>query len=91
MISFEYDPDKAAKNLAKHGVSFDEAMSVFYDENAVQFYDEAHSQNEDRFIMLGMSGQARLVVVCHCERKDVIRIISARKATKNESKYYQRY
>jgi hypothetical protein len=90
MIKFEWDPRKDSANLRKHGVSFEEAQSVFYDENAVQFYDEHHSEQEDRFIMLGLSIRSRILVVCHCEREtgNVIRIISARKATKNESKYY---
>ena len=91
MIKFEWNPSKAASNLKKHGVSFEEAQSVFYDEFAVQFYDESHSSEEDRFLMLGMSSGAHLLLVCHCERGsgDIIRIISARKATKQESSYYE--
>lgn len=91
MIKFEWDQAKAASNKKKHGVSFDEAQSVFYDEFAVQFFDEESSESEDRFLMLGFSDKARLLIVCHCERDqgNTIRIISARKATKNESKYYQ--
>lgn len=91
MIKFEWDPPKAAANLKKHHISFDEAKSVFYDEFAVQFVDEEHSSDEDRFLMLGMSSGARLLIVCHCEREhgEVIRIISARKATKRESAFYQ--
>ena len=75
----------------KHQVSFDEARSVFYDEFAVQFFDEEHSSDEDRFLMLGMSSGAKLLLVCHCEREhgEVIRIISARKATQRESAFYQ--
>lgn len=91
MICFEWDEAKSASNFKKHGVSFEEAKSVFFDEFALQFYDESHTQlGEDRFLMLGMSNEARLVLVCHCERNDgnTIRIISARKATKNESRYY---
>jgi uncharacterized DUF497 family protein len=90
MIRFEWDPAKAALNIKKHGISFDEARSVFYDELAVQFYDEPHSGGEDRFLMLGMSSGARLLIVCHCEREGggVIRIISARKATKQEQSFY---
>jgi len=63
---------------------------VFFDENAIQFYDEDHSEQEDRFIMLGLSIRSRILVVCHCEREsgNVIRIISARKATRSERKYY---
>jgi hypothetical protein len=91
MIKFEWDKAKAASNQKKHGVSFEEAQSVFYDEFAVQFYNEASSKSEDRFLMLGFSDEARLLIVCHCERSQgaIIRIISARKATKNEAKYYQ--
>jgi len=90
MIKFDWDPAKAASNLRKHGVSFEEAQSVFYDELAVQFYDEPHSSDEERFLMLGMSSGAHLLLVCHCERDSggVIRIISARKATKKESSFY---
>ncbi|KAF0206341.1 MAG: hypothetical protein FD173_191 [Gallionellaceae bacterium] len=91
MINFEWDSVKATANKKKHDVSFAEAQSVFYDEFAVQFFDEENSESEDRFLMLGLSGEARLLIVCHCERDqgNIIRIISARKATKNESKYYQ--
>lgn len=90
MIEFEWDTAKAATNIKKHGISFEEAKSVFYDEFAVQFLDEEHSGDEDRFIILGMSKRAQLLMVCHCERDagNVIRIISGRKATKNESKFY---
>ena len=89
MIEFNWDPAKAASNLRKHGVSFEEAQSVFYDEFAIQFYDERESSDEERFLMLGMSSGAHLLLVCHCERVGgVIRIISARKATKQESSFY---
>lgn len=90
MIRFEWDPDKAVLNIKKHGVSFEDAQTVFYDDLAVQFYDEPHSDGEDRFLMLGMSSSARLLIVCHCERRggSVIRIISARKATKQEHSFY---
>ena len=89
MIKFEWDAAKAASNKKKHGVSFEEAQSVFYDEFAVQFFDEDNSAAEDRFLMLGFSDEARLLMVCHCEREgNIIRIISARKATKNESHFY---
>lgn len=92
MVTFEWDPAKATSNLRKHGVSFEDAKSVFYDEFAVQFYDEQHSSGEERFLMLGMSSGAQLLLVCHCERDGggVIRIISARKATKRESSFYGR-
>ncbi|MBL0227706.1 BrnT family toxin [Thermomonas sp.] len=91
MIKFEWNPAKAASNLKKHGVSFEEAQTVFYDEFAVQFYDDPHSAEEDRFLLLGMSSGAHLLLVCHCERDggDIIRIISARKATKQESAHYE--
>jgi uncharacterized protein len=91
MIKFEWDPGKAATNLKKHQVSFEEAKSVFFDEFAVQFFDEEHSSTEGRFLMLGYSSEARLLIVCHCERDQghVVRIISARKATKRESAFYQ--
>jgi uncharacterized protein len=91
MIKFEWDVEKAASNIKKHGVSFDSAKSVFYDEFAIQFFDEANSDTEDRFLMLGLSDQASLLMVCHCERDlgSTIRIISARKATKNESNHYR--
>ena len=91
MIEFEWHPSKATANLKKHQVSFEEAQTVFYDEFAVQFFDEAHSADEVRFLMLGMSVQSKLLLVCHCEREggDIIRIISARKATKRESAFYR--
>jgi uncharacterized DUF497 family protein len=90
MIAFEWNEAKSRANQKKHGISFEEAKSVFFDEYAVQFYDDEHSSEEDRFIMLGMSNLSRILVVCHCERAEgqVIRIISARKATKKESGYY---
>jgi hypothetical protein len=91
MIKFEWDEPKASANLKKHQVSFEEAQSVFFDEFGVQFFDEGHSYNEERFLMLGMSSGAKLLIVCHCERAHgaVIRIISARKATKREGAFYQ--
>jgi len=92
MLRFEWDSAKAAANLRKHHVSFEEARTVFYDEFAIQFYDETHSSDEDRFLLLGMSSGARLLLVCHCERGagEVIRIISARQATRKESAHYGR-
>jgi uncharacterized DUF497 family protein len=91
MIKFEWDELKAAANLKKHQVSFDEARSVFFDDFGVQFFDVDHSTDEERLLMLGMSSGAKLLIVCHCERDQgvVIRIISARKATKRESAFYQ--
>ena len=87
---FEWDSAKAKSNLKKHGISFEEAQSVFYDEFAVQFFDEEHSSDEERFLMLGMSVDTNLLIVCHCERSggSVIRIISARKATRKEQAFY---
>ncbi|MCF8199906.1 MAG: BrnT family toxin [Sulfuritalea sp.] len=89
-MRFEWNSAKATANLRKHPVSFEEAQSVFHDEFAVQFFDEAHSVNEERFLLLGMSVGARLLLVCHCEREagNIIRIISARKATPRESAFY---
>ena len=91
MIKFEWDEAKAAANLKKHQVSFDEAKSIFFDEFGVQFFDDEHSSGEERFLMLGMSSIAKLLIVCHCERHRgaAIRIISARKATKRESAFYR--
>jgi len=90
MLKFDWDSAKADSNRKKHGVSFEEAQSVFYDEFAIQFYDEPQSSDEERFLILGMSSGAHLLLVCHCERDggDVVRIISARKATKQESSFY---
>lgn len=78
--------------MRKHGVAFDEARSVFYDEHAVEFYDDEHSEWEDRFLLLGLSSRLRLLLVCHCYREEdnVIRIVSARKATRAESEHYRR-
>ena len=91
MIKFEWNASKATANLKKHQITFEEAQTVFYDEFALQFFDEAHSEEEERFLMLGMSVHSKLLIVCHCERDegDVIRIISARKATKRESAFYR--
>ena len=91
-IQFEWDENKNQINQRKHGISFQEAKTVFYDEEALVIDDPEHSEQEDRFIILGLSNQANLLVVCHCDRASdtVIRIISARKATKTESKYYEK-
>jgi uncharacterized DUF497 family protein len=91
-IKFAWDATKAAENIKNHGVSFEEAQTVFYDNFATEFYDDKHSEWEDRFLLLGLSANLRLVMVCHCYREgeSVIRIISARKATAKESKYYRR-
>ena len=89
-IKFDWDPHKAATNQKKHKVSFEEAKSAFYDERAKLINDPDHSADEERFILLGLSHLLRVVVVCHCYRGDdnVIRIISARKATTQELKAY---
>ena len=91
-IDFEWDERKASTNLKKHGVSFEEAKSVFYDENGLHMADPDHSRDEDRFVLIGMSQQIRMVVVCHCYRRNdsIIRLISARKATKQERSSYER-
>ncbi len=91
-IRFEWDNQKNQKNKRKHNVSFEEAQSVFLDEHAIRFFDPDHSGDEDRFLMLGMSFSLRVLVVCHCYRRDdsVIRIISARKADKREQSDYWR-
>jgi uncharacterized protein len=91
-LHFEWAPEKAKANLDKHGISFEEAMTVFYDEAAIEFYDDKHSEWEDRFLLLGVSSDMKLLLVCHCYRTEesVIRIISARKATKNEAEHYRR-
>ena len=92
MIRFIWDQTKANSNLKKHKVSFPEAKSVFYDEFAIQFFDDTNSKvSEDRFLMLGTSNESRVLVVCHCEKADgdTIRIISARKATNKERKFYE--
>ena len=89
-ISFEWDKTKSLKNEKKHGISFKEAQSVFYDESAVEFFDDTHSDDEDRFLLLGRSNNFRILMICHCvrENESKIRIISARKATKKEQKAY---
>jgi uncharacterized DUF497 family protein len=89
-LMFEWDENKNEINKKKHRISFEEAQTVFYDDAALVIDDPEHSQEEDRFIILGLSKRANLLVVCHCYRASdtVIRIISARKATKNETKQY---
>lgn len=89
-IKFSWDENKAQSNYAKHNVSFEEAKSVFYDDKALLIDDPDHSEYEDRFIILGISRQSRILVVCHCYRDENknIRIISARKATKKEQMEY---
>jgi len=89
-IQFKWDERKNRENKRKHKVSFEEAHTVFFDGNAIRYFDPDHSEDEDRFLMLGMSFTLRVLVVCHCYRKNnsVIRIISARKADKGEQSNY---
>lgn len=89
-MTFEWDENKNAINKRKHGVDFFEASSVFYDDNAIMFDDPDHSVEEERFLLIGMSKSLKVLTVCHCYRglDDVIRLISARKATKTEADYY---
>ncbi|MBQ9057881.1 MAG: BrnT family toxin [Atopobiaceae bacterium] len=94
MLSYEWDDNKAQINLAKHGVSFKEAATVFDDVYARVIADPDHSLDEERFIILGLSAHTRELVVCHCLRgvdASIVRIISARKATKTETKQFWRY
>ena len=90
MLTFEWDENKNRINQSKHKISFEEAETVFYDERALLINDPDHSLEEERVIILGMSIRANLLIVCHCCRSEenIIRIISARKATKTESSYY---
>ncbi|KYC49842.1 MAG: hypothetical protein AMQ22_01557 [Candidatus Methanofastidiosum methylothiophilum] len=91
-LSFVWDPRKNTINRSKHdGIDFEEAKTVFYDENARIIYDPDHSIDEDRFVILGLSNKLRLLIVCHCykESESIIRIISARKATAKEAKAYE--
>ena len=91
-LSFEWDERKNSSNLKKHGISFEEAKTVFSDELGRLIADPDHSEGEDRFILMGMSSRLRLLTVCHCERNsDTIRIISARQADKFERKQYEGY
>lgn len=89
-LRFEWDPDKAAANVAKHGITFEEAVTVFYDESAMLIDDPDHSYGEDRFLLLGISAKLRTIVVAHCHREaaDVVRVISARKASRRERSTY---
>src|ERR1019366_1509058 len=89
-LRFEWDPQKAAANLAKHGVSFQEAESVFSDEAALLLDDPEHSNAEDRFVLIGLSVKLRVLIVVHCyrESEDLIRLVSARKADRLEQRQY---
>jgi hypothetical protein len=91
-LTFEWDDTKNHANQRKHGVSFEEAKSVFADENGRLIHDPDHSEDENRYILLGLSANLRLLVVVHVYKKndEIIRVISARKATKTEIKYYMR-
>lgn len=89
-LRFEWDPEKNEINKRKHHISFEEALTVFYDDGAKVIDDPEHSAKEERFIILGLSKKANMLVVCHCYRasESVIRLISARKATKTETRQY---
>jgi uncharacterized protein len=92
MIDFTWDPAKSKANKKKHGISFEEARTVFYDDGAIRYFDPDHSDEEDRVLMVGLSLYTRVLVVCHYFRDDerTIRIISARKATKAEEEVHWR-
>jgi|SRR3989304_1955961 len=91
-LTFEWDKAKSALNEKKHGISFEEAKTVFADEFGRLITDPDHSHEEDRFVLLGMSAKLRILVVCHCYRHgDTVRIISARKADRSERTYYEGY
>jgi uncharacterized DUF497 family protein len=89
-LKFEWDKKKDKSNTKKHGVSFEEVKTVFFDEYAIQFFDPEHSEDEDRFILLGTSFKSKTLVVCHCFREEQtkVRIISARKADNDEQQTY---
>jgi uncharacterized protein len=89
-LRFEWDGRKNAQNRRKHGISFEETQTVFFDEHALLIADPDHSEDEERFILLGLSGRLRTLVVCHCYRSggEVIRIISARRADRQECEQY---
>ena len=89
MLIFEWEPQKAKSNIKKHGVSFEEASTAFQDTLSLAIDDPLHSIDEERVVLIGMSNKNRLLVVVHTERGDNIRIISARKATKEERKNYE--
>jgi uncharacterized DUF497 family protein len=88
-MEFEWDNEKASRNLVKHGVSFHEAATVFGDPLAITYFDPDHSQDEDRYLTFGHSDIDRLIVVSHADRGDRVRIISARRATRRERKSYE--
>ena len=88
-MAFEWDTDKAAANLLKHGVSFDEARTTFDDPLYVDFYDPDHSINEHRYVIIGGSQQGRLLLVSYTERGEIVRLISAREVTRAERETYE--
>ncbi len=88
-MEFEWDPDKADRNWHKHGVSFQEAATVFDDPLAITYFDPEHSEGEDRFLTFGHSGNGRFLVVSHTDREDRTRIISTRQGTRKERKSYE--
>jgi uncharacterized protein len=88
-MRFDWDQDKAVSNLSKHGVSFEEAKTVFDDPLYVDFYDPAHSEEEDRYLIVGESSQRRLLIASYTERGNLIRLISAREVTRTERKVYE--
>jgi uncharacterized DUF497 family protein len=92
---FSWDPSKARQNLRKHGVAFDQAATIFHDPDALSDFDEAHSQQEDRWITMGLDSTGKLLIICHTYQETTdssakIRVISARKATRTEAKQYRR-
>lgn len=89
-LKFEWDKKKDKANIKKHGISFDDARTAFYDEYAIQFFDPDHSDEEDRFILLGTNHKLKTLIVCHCfkQAESLIRIISARKADEDELNAY---
>jgi len=89
MLLFEWDPNKAKENLETHGISFDEASTAFHDALSLAIYDPLHSEEEDRFVLIGSSHRNRLLVIVHTDRADKIRLISARKASQKEREQYE--
>jgi uncharacterized DUF497 family protein len=89
MLQFEWNPEKAQSNVKKHSITFDEASTVFADTLSLTIHDPLHSEDEERYIIMGLSCRNRVLTVVHTERGDRIRIISARKATKKERFYYE--
>jgi len=88
-MQFEWNPDKARSNLKKHGISFNEASTVFNDPLSVTFPDSDHSYGEERYVIIDLSNADRILVVPHTDRADLVQIISAREATRNERRFYQ--